>query len=125
MGVAVRYNGAQPERLGGSNVHRAPRFRSTRFHPARSRATVWVVVRPVPGAGEIETFTFGGGGTRRRFDPTGHGSLFWTDEELREMGADGLAEIAVGIQGATEMLEYCRRTQLGVYLRIVSRRTNA
>jgi hypothetical protein len=30
MGVAVRYNGAQPERLGGSNVHRTPRFRSTR-----------------------------------------------------------------------------------------------
>jgi hypothetical protein len=80
-------------------------------------------VREVPVEGESGGRPIAGSGVR--FDPTGHGSLFWTDEELREMGADGLAEIAVGIQGATEMLEYCRRTQLGVYLRIVSRRTNA
>jgi hypothetical protein len=58
MGMDVRYNGAQPERLGGSHVHGAPRFRSTRFHPARSRAAGWAVVCPVPGAGEIETLTF-------------------------------------------------------------------
>jgi hypothetical protein len=50
MGSAGRYNGAQPERLVGSNVHRAPRFSSTSFYPARSRGAGGMMVCPTPEA---------------------------------------------------------------------------
>jgi hypothetical protein len=50
-----------------------------------------------------------------RVDPTGKGSLFWAHDELKETRLDE----AVGpISEARDMLAYCRRTQLGIYLRI-------